>query len=169
MDEDGFGALRSALHQTPGSSSWEQLTVLLEQWSPDELDERFSHYLAGALARWPDAVRRVPERWLVRAGEGAPAPYMRWARAAELGRARGYALESVLVHDALRALTHLSVSGCGIDGYELAALTREEGEPRAPQPVQVEGEGSQLGQTLLTRERRELVAVDAAPRDAQVR
>jgi len=129
MTQDKFGEIRSALHRPPGPGNWAHLTELLERCDPDDLDQRFSHYLEGTLARWPDTERRIPERWLARASEDIPVPYMRWARSAELGQNRGYQLVKILGHEELSELTHLNLWGCGLSEEALGQMAREEALP----------------------------------------
>lgn len=74
-DSEHFGELRSLLQRPPGVGVWSRICQVVEAWSPRVFRSRALPYAVGHLRRWPDALRRAPQRWAQQVLRGGRAPW----------------------------------------------------------------------------------------------
>lgn len=124
--EEYFGEVRSILAHEPSPDTWLALCEALGRaplraWFFDQI----LPYVHGALARWPNALRVLPEEWLV-------ARTLRTSRAALLSLGRvldvhdvrftGERLAAVLEHEETANLTELDLESCRVGARGARAI-----------------------------------------------
>lgn len=120
-----FGTLRAHLQERPSPEHWSLLWHSLEHW-PDasERDEVIVPYVAGALARWPDALRVAPEHWVRAFLDGHAAPYLFIARRLDLQGLwlNQHLFERLLHAPQLANIHHLVIHGARLSPIKLLTL-----------------------------------------------
>lgn len=176
-DNAHFGELRSLLQRAPSEGVWSRLCRVIEAWGRAEFEARALPYVRDHLKRWPDHLRRAPQRWaddLLR-GQGDVWPWsitrtleLRSVPLDELVELEDQpaegdrALELLLQTEALYSVTHLMLTDLGITDEGCARLLEYPGISRLRS---LRLQGNHLGAEGVSRIARtkalsELVALD---------
>ena len=131
MHEPTFGDLRSALQRAPSPFVWDELTWILERLGSSELRERALPYALDHLARWPDALRVLPQRWKADLGQGQVQAALPIARELQFNEFGALPLDAaarwrVLEHPATAQLTRYNFHYANLSDADLIGLSHHE-------------------------------------------
>jgi len=134
--DDIFGELRSLLATPPSARQWSYLCHLLETQPEHHVQDLLLPYLERTLERWPDHIKRAPNKWILRVSLGRhPAAWslVRSVEVSGLVFPGAYEGEAFAKHEALGTLRRMRVIAPGV-----SALAMLETLPEGPAPAHLE-------------------------------